>query len=128
VHALWGSYASVAGAAFAAHCGAEAETRVVRSVLDLPGAELPEPRVPTGFRLLTWLACVPDERLSAFVEARAAMDDAPEPEEMDIPGWTAETVRASEASLARRQREMRLTVAIDNDGAIGSLHRATCVA
>jgi len=96
------------------------ETRVVRSVLDLPGAELPEPRVPTGFRLLTWLGCVPDEHLLALVDARAAMDDAPGAEEMDLPSWTAETVRASEASLARRQREMRLTVAMDNGGAIGS--------
>jgi RimJ/RimL family protein N-acetyltransferase len=120
VQALWGTWTAAAGAGFAAHFGAVAEARVVRSVLDLPGAELPEPLVPTGFRLLTWLGCVPDEHLPAFVDARAAMDDAPQPEDMDIPGWTAETVRASEASLARRQREMRLTVAIDNDGAIGS--------
>jgi mycothiol synthase len=120
VQAVRGSYATAAGAAFAAHFDAVAETLVVRSVLDLPGAELPEPRVPTGFRVLTWLGCVPDEHLSAYVDARAAMDDAPGPEEMDLPGWTAETVRASEASLARRQREMRLTVAMDNDGAIGS--------
>ena len=96
VQALRGSYATAAGAAFAAHFGAVAETRVVRSVLDLPGAELPEPRVPTGFRLLTWLGCVPDEPLPAYVDARAAMDDA------------------------RRRREMRLSVAMDNDGAIGS--------
>jgi mycothiol synthase len=120
VQALQGSYTTAAGAAFAAHFGAVAETRVVRSVLDLPAAELPEPRVPTGFRLLTWLGRVPDEHLSAYVDARAAMDDAPQPEEMDLPGWTDETVRASEASLARRQREMRLTVAMDNDDAIGS--------
>jgi hypothetical protein len=97
-----------------------AETRVVRSLLDLPAAELPEPRVPTGFLLLTWLGCVPAEHLPAYVDARTAMDDAPAAEGLDLPGWTAEDVRASEASLARRQREMRLTVAIDNDGAIGS--------
>jgi GNAT superfamily N-acetyltransferase len=120
VQALRGSYTTAAGAAFAAHVGAVAETRDVRSVLDLPAAELPEPRVPNGFRLLTWLGRVPDEHLPAYVDARAAMDDAPVPEDMDLPGWTAETVRASEASLARRQREMRLTVAIDDDGAIGS--------
>lgn len=120
VQALRGSWTTAAGAAFAAHFGAVAEARVVRSVLDLPGAELPEPRVPTGFRLLTWLGCVPDDHLSAFVEARAAMDDAPQPEELEIPGWTAETVRASEESLARRQRELRVTVAMDNHSAIGS--------
>jgi mycothiol synthase len=120
VQALRGSYTTVAGAAFAAHSGAVAETRVVRSLLDLPAAELPEPRVPTGFLLLTWLGCVPAEHLPAYVDARTAMDDAPAAEGLDLPGWTAEDVRASEASLARRQREMRLTVAIDNDGAIGS--------
>jgi hypothetical protein len=37
---------------------------------------------------------------------------------MDVPSWTAETVRASEESLARRQREMRLTVAMDEHGSI----------
>jgi mycothiol synthase len=120
VQALRGSYTTAAGAAFAAHSGAVAETRVVRSLLGLPTAELPEPRVPTGFLLLTWLGCVPAEHLPAYVDARTAMDDAPAAEGLDLPGWTAEDVRASEASLARRQREMRLTVAIDNDGAIGS--------
>lgn len=117
VQIVRGSYTTAAGAAFATQFGAAAETRVVRSLLDLPAAELPEPRVPAGFRLLTWLGRVPAEHLPAYVAARPAMDDA---DDLEFPDWTAETVRASEASLARRQREMRLTVAIDNDGAIGS--------
>jgi GNAT superfamily N-acetyltransferase len=117
VQLVRGSYTTAAGAAFAAQFGAAAENRVVRSLLDLPAAELPEPHVPAGFRLLTWLGRVPDKHLSAYVAARPAMDDA---DDLEFPDWTAETVRASEASLARRQREMRLTVAIDDDGAIGS--------
>ena len=120
VQALRGSYTTAAGAAFAAWCGAVAEARVVRSVLDLRAAELPEPGVPAGFRLITWLGRVPDEHLSAYVDARAAMDDAPDPEGMDLPSGTAETVRASEESLTRRQREMRLTVAMDEPGSIGA--------
>lgn len=120
VEAVRGSWTTPAGAAFAAHCGAVAESRAVYSILDLPEAELPEPYVPNGFRLLTWLGSVPDEHLPAYAEARAAMDDAPHPEELEYPTWSAETIRASEASLARRQREMRLTVAMDDDGAIGS--------
>jgi GNAT superfamily N-acetyltransferase len=120
VQALRGSYTTAAGAAFAACFGAVAEARVVRSVLDLRAADLPEPGVPAGFRLITWLGRVPDEHLSAYVDARAAMDDAPQPEGMDVPSWTAETVRASEESLARRQREMRLTVAMDEHGSIGA--------
>jgi GNAT superfamily N-acetyltransferase len=120
VEGLHGSYVSAAGAAFAARFGAVAEARLVQSVLDLQTAELPEPRPAEGFHLFTWLGCVPDEYLASFVEARAAMDDAPQPEGMDVPSWTAETVRASEESLVRRHREMRLTVAIDERGSIGA--------
>jgi len=120
VDALRSSYTTGAGAAFAIRVGAAAEARVVQSVLDLRAVELPEPRVPADFRLLTWLGRVPDEYLVGFVEARAAMDDAPEPEGLEIPGWTAQTVRASEESLARRHREMRLTVAIEEGASIGA--------
>ena len=120
VTSLRGSYATQPGAAFAAHVGAVAEDRVVRSVLDLRAEELPEPRVPEGFRLSTWLGRVPDEHLEAYVEARAAMDDAPAPEGLQLPSETGAAVRASEASLARRDREMRLTVAMDGDGRVGA--------
>jgi mycothiol synthase len=118
VEALRGSYTTAAGAAFATRFGFVAEARVVQSVLDLRAAELPQTNVPAGFRLLTWLRRVPDEYLTGYVEARAAMDDAPQPEGMDLPGWTAEHVRASEESLAQRHREMRLTVAIDESASI----------
>lgn len=46
------------------------------------------------------------------------MDDEPRPEGMDVPSWTAQTVRASEESLAQRHREMRLTVAMDERASI----------
>lgn len=120
VEALRGSYTTGAGAAFAARFGAVAEARVVQSVLDLHGADLPEPQVPEGFRLVTWIGRVPNEHLAAFVEAREAMNDAPQPEAVEIPSSTAQTVRASEESLAQRQREMRLTVAIDERASIGA--------
>jgi RimJ/RimL family protein N-acetyltransferase len=48
------------------------------------------------------------------------MDDAPAPDELELPTWTAETVRASEESLAARQREMRLTVALGAAGEVGA--------
>lgn len=120
VEAVRGHHTTAAGAAFAASVGAVDEQRVVRSLLDLRGAELPEPPLPEGFRLVTWLGRVPDEHLVAYVRARAAMADAPSPEGMDFPTWTAETVRASEESLAQREREMRLTVAVDEHGGIGA--------
>jgi len=120
VEGLRGVHSTAAGAAFAASAGAVDEQRIVRSRLDLRAAELPEPDLPDGFRLVTWLGRVPEEDLDAYVTARTAMDDAPAPEGMDFPAWTAEKIRASEESLARRDREMRLTVAMSGDGEIAS--------
>ena len=120
VEILRSHHTTAAGAAFAAHHGALEEQRIVRSVLDLRAAELPEPRAPDGWSLVTWLGRVPDEHIDAYVRARIAMDDAPHPETMDFPAMTAEKVRASEESLARRNREMRLTVALDGAGEVGA--------
>jgi GNAT superfamily N-acetyltransferase len=120
VEAIRGAHSTVAGAGFAAFVGAVDEQSIVRSLLDLRSAELPEARPPEGFQLVSWLGRVPDEHLPAFVRVRAAMDDAPAPEGLDYPTWTAEKIRASEDSLARRDREMRLTVAMAADGGIGA--------
>lgn len=120
VETLRGEHMTPEGVAFCAHVGAVDEQRIVRSVLDLPAAELPEPRPPDGFRLVNWLGRVPDEHLDAYVRARVAMDDAPAPEGMDFPAWDAEKIRSSEESLVRRGREMRLTVAMDDAGEIGA--------
>jgi hypothetical protein len=47
------------------------------------------------------------------------MDDAPGSAALGIPLPTVERIRASEESLARRGREMRLTVAL-REGAVGA--------
>jgi GNAT superfamily N-acetyltransferase len=120
VETLRGEHLTPAGAAFAARLGAVDQQRVVRSLLDLHATVLPEPSAPDGFKLLTWLGRVPDEHLDAYVRARAAMDDAPDPEGMDFPTASAEKVRASEEPLARRGREMRVTVAMAAAGEIGA--------
>jgi GNAT superfamily N-acetyltransferase len=120
VRALHAHHATPAGAAFAARHGFTDGQRVVRSVLDLRAAEFPPPRPPDGWLLQTWIGRVPDGHLAAYVKARAAMDDAPAPEDMDFPTANADKVRASEESLARRGREMRLTVALREDGTIGA--------
>ncbi len=120
IETLRGEHLTPAGAGFAARLGAVEQQRVVRSLLDLRAEMLPEPSAPEGFRLRTWLGRVPDEHLDAYVRARAAMDDAPDPEGMEFPTATAQMVRASEESLARRGREMRLTVAIAADGEIAA--------
>lgn len=120
VETLFAEHSTPAGAAFAARHGFTADQRVVRAVLELRDADLAEPRLPEDWGVLTWLARVPDEHLGAYVRARAAMDDAPDPGGMDFPTSTAEKVRASEESLALRNREMRLTVAIHRTGEIGA--------
>ena len=120
VEALFAEHSTPAGAAFAANHGFAERQRVVRSLLNLRAAALPDPRLPDEFRLATWLGRVPEEHLTAYVRARAAMDDAPDPEGMEFPTPTAETVRAWEEALARRGREMRVTVALDGGGEIGS--------
>jgi GNAT superfamily N-acetyltransferase len=120
VEALRGVHSTAAGAAFAAAVGARDEQRIVESVLDLRAAELPAADPPRGFDVITWLGRVPDEHLAAYAAARTAMDDAPAPEGLDFPAWTAEKIRASEESLAQRDREMRLTVAMNADGEVVS--------
>jgi GNAT superfamily N-acetyltransferase len=120
VTAVHGQHATPGGAAFAAHAGARDGQRIVKSVLALRSAQLAEPEPPAGWRLETWLRRVPDEHIDAFVVARRAMDDAPTPDDMDFPSMTVERVRASEDSLEQRDREMRVTVAIRDDGEIGA--------
>jgi GNAT superfamily N-acetyltransferase len=120
VEALRSVHSTPAGAAFAAAAGARDEQRIVESLLDLRTAELSEPAPPDGFRLVTWIGRVPEEHLAPYVVARAAMDDAPTPEGLDFPAWTAEKVRESEASLERRDREMRVTVAMAADAEIAA--------
>jgi mycothiol synthase len=120
VEELHGHYATPGGAAFAARFGAVLGQREIRSLLGLRTAELPEPSVPAGWALQTWLTRVPDEHLAAFVRARAAMDDAPGSEEIGFPTASAARVRASEDSLIERGREMRLTIALHESGEIGA--------
>ena len=120
VQTLRGQHLTPEGAAFCSQLGAVDEQRVVRSYLPLQTADLPEPLVPDGWRLVNWLGRVPDEHIDAYARARVAMADAPAPEGMDFPVWDVAAIRASEESLRLREREMRLTVAIDGAGEIGA--------
>jgi mycothiol synthase len=119
VKTLFGEHATDAGAAFAARFGAVEGQRVVRSVLDLRN-ELPEPAVPAGYRLATWLVRVPDEHIASFARARAAMDDAPAPQGFEMPTESVERIRAIEDSLIVRNRELRVTVAMDEAGEVAA--------
>jgi ribosomal protein S18 acetylase RimI-like enzyme len=101
------------GEAFAAHVGARDDHRDVRATLDLRTATLSEPVVPEGWRLMTWVGPAPEDLLESYARARDAINDAPMPEGSAPPTITAEDVRELEETAAKRGREVRATVAID---------------
>ena len=110
---FFGHHWSEDGAAFAAKVGARDDQRDIRATLDLRRAELPEPSVPKGWRLLTWVGAAPDDLVESYTRCRDAMRDAPDPAGMEWPTITVEDVRELEQTAAKRGREVRVTVAID---------------
>ena len=117
VRSMFGHHVTPGGAAFAARSGARDDQRDVRARLDLPAADLPEPRVPDGIELRSWIGRTPEELFETHVAARDAMDDAPSPGGTEHPGWNAEQQRAGEEACIARGRPPRVTVALE-DGEI----------
>jgi GNAT superfamily N-acetyltransferase len=113
VESAFGHHATPAGAAFAAKAGARDDQRDVRSRLDLRAADLPEPRVPAGVELVSWIGRTPTELLETHVEARHAMDDAPTPGGTEHPGWSLEQQLLVEEASVARGRPPRVTAAIE---------------
>ena len=109
-----------AGAAFARHAGAVDDQRDVSSEVRLREANLPEPSLPQGWRLLTWVGAAPEELVESYARARAAIDDAPAPGDMAMEPIDVAWVRRMEATAVARGRESRVTVAVDADGVVGS--------
>ncbi len=120
IRSFFGHHWNEAGAAFAAHVGARDDQRDVRAVLDLSTAILPAPVLPAGWRLRSWIGRAPDELVESFAVARDAMNDAPAP--AGVEGWTTtvEEVRRLEQTAAARGREVRVTVALDDNDEIGA--------
>jgi GNAT superfamily N-acetyltransferase len=120
IRSFFGHHWSEAGAAFAAHIGAQDDQRDIRALLDLRTAHLPAPAVPAGWRLRSWVGPAPDELVESFAVARDAMNDAPAP--AGVEGWatTVEEVRRIEQTAAARGREIRVTVALDDHDEIGA--------
>jgi GNAT superfamily N-acetyltransferase len=108
---LIGSHATESGSRFAAAVGAIDTQREVHSVLRLPLAVALVP-VP-GYRLRSWVGATPDELLDSFARAREAINDAPFPSDEEVAVWDGARVRDLEAALERRDREVRVTVALD---------------
>jgi mycothiol synthase len=109
-----------AGAAFARRAGAVDDQRDVHAELRLRDALLPDPPLPDGWRFVSWSGAAPDELVESYSRARAAIDDAPAPGDMTMAPIDVAWVRRMEATAAARGRESRVTVAVDDDGLVGS--------
>ena len=120
IASFFAHHSDEAGAAFARRAGAVDDQRDVQSEVRLRDAELPEPRLPAGWRLLSWIGPAPEELVESYARARAAIDDAPTPGDMTLEPIDVAWVRRMEATAASRRRESRVTVAIDTDDVVGS--------
>jgi mycothiol synthase len=112
---LIGRHSTEAGAFFAAAVGAVDAERNVRSLLELPLAEELELRPVRGYKLRSWVGPAPAALLDSFAHAREAINDAPDEE---VAVWDGARVRDLEAALERRDRDIRVTVALDERGAV----------
>ena len=113
---LIGSHATEAGSRFTARAGAVDSQREIRSLLRLP-AEGSAAAVP-GYELESWVGAAPERLLDSFARAREAINDAPVASDEDIAVWDGERVRDLEAALERRDRDIRVTVAVDGHGEV----------
>ena len=117
---FFGHHWESAGAAFARAVGAVDDQRDVAAELRLRDAVLPEPQVPDGWRLVSWLGAAPEELVESFARARSAITDAPTPGGLDYGPIDAAAVRAVEQTAADRGREIHVTVAVDERGEVGA--------
>jgi GNAT superfamily N-acetyltransferase len=108
-----GNHLDPAGPGFVRAVGARESTdRNRRSVLRLPLGMPPVPAV-AGYELVSWTGAAPDDLLESYAEARHAINDAPHDDAVAAEHFTAERIRDIEAAVARRDRELRVTVAVD---------------
>jgi GNAT superfamily N-acetyltransferase len=113
---LTGAWTAEAGAAFAASVGAVDARRDVRSLLRLPCATAP-PQAP-GYTLRSWVGAAPEELVASYARAREAVNDAPLVAADEWERWDVDRVRDLERAVARRGRDVRVTVALDASGAV----------
>jgi mycothiol synthase len=90
----------------------ESTDRNRRSVLPLPLRTPPVPAV-AGYELVSWTGPTPDDLLESYARARHAINDAPHDDAIADERFTPERIRDIEAAVARRDREQRVTVAVD---------------
>lgn len=109
-----GRHTTAGGAAFARAVGATDGSCDVRSLLRL--AEFtPPPIAIAGYSLASWCGAAPDSLVDSFAQARMAINDAPPATHDEWEAWDVHRVRDLERAVARRGREIRVTVALDPD-------------
>jgi mycothiol synthase len=112
-----GSVLADEGRAFAAAVGARESNRSRRS-LWRPPLIGDAPALAGGYALRSWTGPAPGEILESYALARNAINDAPHDAEVDPEPWTPDLVRELEDALARRGRQIRVTVALAPDGSV----------
>jgi len=120
VASFFGHHHEEAGAAFARAAGAVDDQCDVAAALPLREVELPEPRLPAGWRLRSWTGPAPEELVESYARARGAIDDAPAPGGATLDPIDVAWVRAMEQTAADRGREVRATIALDERGEVGA--------
>jgi mycothiol synthase len=115
---LIGSHATEPGSRFAAAVGAVDSKRAIRSLMRLPLAEDVMARPVDGYTVQTWVGPAPDGLLASYAAARNAINDAPRPSGEEAVVWNAALVRDLEAAVERRNRDVRVTVAVDERGEV----------
>jgi mycothiol synthase len=120
VPSFFGHHHDASGAGFAAAVGAVDDQRDIESELVLAEASLPEPFLPEGWRLRSWVGAAPDELVESFARARDAMNDAPSPVGGFSEVTTVDDIRAMEGTAEKRGRIIRVTVALDEAGVVGA--------
>jgi len=113
---LIGGHSTEAGSRFAAAMGATDKHCEVQSLLRLPLAVAVDP--VAGYALRSWVGAAPEELLDSFARARESINDAPSAADEELAVWDAARVRALEESLERRDRDVRVTAALDEAGEV----------
>ena len=89
-------------------------------MLRLADADLDVARVE-GYRLQSWNGAAPEHLVASFARARAAINDAPRATVAEWQPWDVERVRDLERAVAQRDRQIRVTVALDLAGIVVAL-------
>jgi mycothiol synthase len=112
---LVAGHATEPGSRFATAVGATDDHREVRSLLRLPLPDDLESPAVAGYTLRSWVGATPEPLLKSYAVAREAVNDAPRSFDHERAVWNAALVRDLEASVERRGRDVRVSVALNPD-------------